>query len=513
MKNSKLVCLYVHYNSRNGIDQYVIVYLEHLAQLGFEILFISNSAIKKESADLLTSTIEKVTIFERENKGADFGAWKWAIENDIIPQDADYLLLSNDSIYGPVVPLAPIFDSMQSLPGIDFWGLTDNYQVNWHLQSFFLCLSKKVFTSNAFKNVFNHNFTEYSKRQIIELGEVELTQALLRAGFKGATYISYEKVDPNCDPAKFKNPTHFFWDSLIQQFNFPFVKKELVLHNPESLSSVGNLFSLLDQYPYYSVEIVKQSIIDYLSTFNSTDYIPNKISVLCHIFYPETIYFFLSRLAPLKSPNTQFIFNLSSTLYYNTHFCDLLTKFFPGNIILYTPNQGRDIGGKLAGLEVLLNANIESDYSLIIHDKVSPHTPTGLEWRNNLLKIIDPDNLPKVFKKLHNEDTGVLTTNDFIKNEYVPDKDSFSCTSSNQLKNYIRKYNLRVTDYNFAAGTIFWIKTDILKNFFSINTPLAVREELEKGNALDFDNGTNIHAWERLFSFVAFSQGFKTKGI
>jgi lipopolysaccharide biosynthesis protein len=72
---------------------------------------------------------------------------------------------------------------------------------------------------------------------------------------------------------------------------------------------------------------------------------------------------------------------------------------------------------------------------------------------------------------------------------------------------------LQVTDYKFAAGTIFWIRTSILHRFFSAHSPLSVRKELEKGNKLDFENGTNLHAWERLFSFIAHSQGFKTTGI
>jgi lipopolysaccharide biosynthesis protein len=508
-----IYCLFAHFNTRNTIDEYVYTYLGHLSDLGCRIIFISNSPIADADKTTLTTRANIHHIEVRINKGADFGAWKWAIENNMVPNDADYLLLTNDSVYGPVFPLAPIIERMQLMPDVDFWGLTDNYQTNWHLQSYFLFLSKKVFTAAAFQDVFRNDFEEFNKLQIIENGEVQLTQALLEAGFKGASYIPYKNLDPTFDGTDIKNPTHYFWDILITKYNFPFIKKELVLHNPESLSNVSQIFPILDQYPLYPVEIVKQSILDYLSTFSDPELITHNTSVFCHLYYPETIYFFLSKLAALKSPKTWFIINLSSALYYNTHFCDLLTRFLPGATILYTPNQGRDIGGKFAALDVQLRAGIDTDFSLIIHDKVSPHTPTGLLWRNNLLKIIDPENLPKVFKKLENDDTGVLTALDFIKNEYDADKDGFNCTSSENLKSYMKKYQLKVTDYNFAAGTIFWIKTSILKKFFSVNTPLAVRQELEKGNALDFDKGTNIHAWERLFSFIAFSQGFKTKGI
>ncbi len=168
MKNSKLICLFVHFNASKQVNKYVITYLEHLESIGFEIFFISNSSIKQEYRDLLIEKIRTCRIFERENKGADFGAWKWAIENNIIPGDMDYLLLTNDSFYGPVFPLAPIVEAMQAKPDIDFWGLTDSYEPQWHIQSYFLWLSKKVFVSDAFKKVFKQDFSEFNKLQIIK---------------------------------------------------------------------------------------------------------------------------------------------------------------------------------------------------------------------------------------------------------------------------------------------------------------------------------------------------------
>jgi lipopolysaccharide biosynthesis protein len=505
--SAKSICLFAHFNASMKIDDYVLTYLEHLSSIGFEIFFISNSSIKKEYQDLLISKINNCSIFERENKGADFGAWKWAIENNIIPEDTDYLLLTNDSFYGPIFPLAPLIETMQSKPGIDFWGITDSYQGGWHIQSYFLWLSRKVFFSNALKRIFKQEFSEID-------GDLQLTRSLSDSGFKGTAYIPYGHLSPGFEEWDAKDPTHFFWDQLIEQFNFPFIKKELILQNPENIQSTAKLFSLIQRYSSYPINNIKESISNFLGSFDSPKTFPNKISVLCHLYYPGSIYFFLTRIMSLKSTETQFIFNLSSSLYHNSFFCEMLMKYFPGAIVLYTPNQGRDIGGKLAAFDVLMKCGIQTDYSLVIHDKLSPHTLTGIEWRNKLLKIINSEELPKIFRKFQvNKDTGVITTKELIENEFDPDKNKFRCTSNTNLWNYLKKYNLNTSDYNFAAGTIFWIRTEILKNFFSSHPPLSVREEFEKGNSLDFDKGTNIHAWERLFSFIAHSQGYKTIGI
>lgn len=480
----------------------------------FKIFFISNSSIKKEYRDALADKIPDCEIYERENRGADFGAWKWAIEQNLVPDDTDYLLLTNDSLYGPFFSLAPVIETMKSRRDVDFWGLTDSYAGSWHLQSYFLLLSKTVIGSDAFKGVFKQDFSRLGKLDIIKMGEVNLTRSLSGQGFMGLAYIPYKQLDPNFEEWETKNPTHFFWDTLLEKFKFPFVKKELILQNPENLQNTEKLFALIERFSSYPIQNIKDSISAYLASFNAFNEIPKKISVLCHLYYPGSIYYFLGRLMALKSEQTQFIFNLSLSLYQNDFVREMLHKHFSQAIVLYTPNQGRDIGGKLAALNVLLNCDVQTDYSLIIHDKLSPHSVTGIQWRNRLFRIIDSKQLPKIFKKFDDDQyAGVITANELVKTEYDPDRNRFTCSSNTQLWNYIEKYELTLSDYKFAAGTIFWIRTAILQKFFSRFSPLSVRRELEKGNSLDFDRGTNIHAWERLFSFIARSQGFKTVGI
>lgn len=481
MRNSKLICLFGHYNAGKQVAPYVLTYLQHLESIGF-------------------------TIFQmHENKGGDAGLLKWALDNDHIPADTDYILVTNDSLFGPVFPLAPIIGNMISKTGFDFWGLTENFQGGQHIESYFLLLSKKLFTAESFKKAFKQDYKK--------LEQQPLSQILSTAGFTGVAYIPYEQLDPGFDGKNAQNTTHYYWDRLITQFHFPFISKELILQNPDNIQSTSEVFSIIEKNSDYPTDNIKQAITTYLSEYDKPTVFPNTISVLCHLYYPGSIYYFLTRLLPLKSPQTQFIFNLSALLYHHPYVSEILQHYFPGAPILYTPNQGRDIGGKMALYDVQLKCGMESDYTLIIHDKLSPHTPTGIEWREKLLRIISPKELPNIFKKFQNKEVGVIGTADMLKTEYDPDKDRFTCTSSDNIYYFIRKFNLQVTDYKFAAGTILWIRTSILHDFFTAYSPLSVRKELEKGNKLDFNSGTNIHAWERLFSFVANSQGFKTIGV
>jgi lipopolysaccharide biosynthesis protein len=429
------------------------------------------------------------------------------MDNNIIPEDTDNLLLTNDSLYGPLFPLEPIIERMQARTDIDFWGLTDSYQQGWYVQSYFLWLTRKIFVSDSFERIFKQGFSP-------NLGGIELAKSLSDAGFKGAALIPHNHLSQNVQEENDMDPTHFFWDRLIEHFGFPFVSKELILQNPENIQSTAKLFPFIREHSSYPIENIKQSISRYIALFDSSNKFPDKISVICHLYYPGSVYYFLTKIIALKSSNTQFVFNLSVTLYHNTFFCEMLTKYFPNAIVLFTPNQGRDIGGKLAGFDSLMKCGIQTEYTLIIHDKLSPHSPTGIDWRNKLLRVLSPEALPKVFKKFQqNREVGVITAKEFVQNEFNPAENRFTCTSDENILHYLKKYKLSTSDYNFAAGTIFWIRTEILRNFFLCYSPLSVRKEFEKGNTLDFNKGTNIHAWERLFSFIAHSQGFKTLGI
>ena len=98
-------------------------------------------------------------------------------------------------------------------------------------------------------------------------------------------------------------------------------------------------------------------------------------------------------------------------------------------------------------------------------------------------------------------------------NEYDFSMQQFDSLSNEILKGLINEMNLRMTDYNFIAGNIFWIRSELITKFFSQHSPLEIRSRLEHGNELDFHKGTYIHSWERIFSWLANAQGFEIAGI
>jgi O-antigen biosynthesis protein len=115
----------------------------------------------------------------------DFGSYKrgfeWALEKCLLT-DADDLILCNDSCFGPVGSFEPMFVEMDARQ-LDFWGATDSHEITYHLQSYWLVFSRKVFLSDIFKNFLRAIEKQENVQQVILNYELGLTKALIAAGF------------------------------------------------------------------------------------------------------------------------------------------------------------------------------------------------------------------------------------------------------------------------------------------------------------------------------------------
>ena len=326
MRSAKKTCLFAHYNEEGKIARYVVYYLQSLSALGYSIIFISNSPVAADDKRKLLQQIPDCSVFEKENKGNDFGAWSWAFSNNLIPHDTDDLLLTNDSVFGPLFDLRPIFEQMQGQA--DFWGMTESYQGGWHIQSFFLNLSRKVFTSDAFRNVLMQDFAALGKKDIIATGEIFLSTSLNAAGFTGAAFIRNDEFIQKSN-GELHNPTHFFWEELIRDHGFPFVKKDLVTRNPEELPNAIDTFSVIAQVSKYDIsQIIEVFAVNVQPVEQKSKLRP---MVICHLYFPDLALAMRERLLVLRSYNAFFVFNISSVLRANEYYIKILQVSFPTN--------------------------------------------------------------------------------------------------------------------------------------------------------------------------------------
>lgn len=488
--------------------------LRYFESLDCETIIISNSTVKNEQDKKRISEQLKGKWIERENKGYDFGAWQYAMEMELIPDDTEYLFLLNDSVFGPLYDLQPIVGKMLADSSIDFWGLTDSHEIRWHLQSYFLCFSKKVFTSAVFKEFFKQDFNNLTKIDIIRNAELELAQKLINSGFKGKAYLEYKKmVQINYDNFSVKNPMHFFVDRLVQEYKFPFVKREFIFLNEENIEISNGILSMLKNETNYPIHYIEEALVDKCVVQQENKKQP-LIDVICHIYYLNTVFRFIVELSQLKKYNCRFVFNLSPSLYTDPYLMDILTTVFSNCLIIQASNIGKDIGGKLAMIDLCMQMEEKSTYTVLLHDKQSPHSSLGKIWRKKLFRIIEPNYISQILELFRqNNKIGIVASKEFIMSEYDKQTGEFTCTSNLILKKMILDYQLPNSNFEFVGGTMFWIRTQILNDFFLIHNPLRIRAQLEKGNVLDNTQGTLTHAWERMLSWTAGKLGYEITGI
>ena len=184
------VAIFASYSSDGLLPPQVLPYLAGLKQLTKAIVVVCDN-------DLLPGEREKLVPFAAHvitgrHGEYDFGSYKrgtaWAREIGLL-SDADDLILCNDSCYGPIGSFAPMFTAMEARQ-LDFWGATDSHEFTYHLQSYWLVLSRKAFQSEAFTSFIEGVKKQDSVQQVILNYELGLTKTLMEAGFKAGAMVS-----------------------------------------------------------------------------------------------------------------------------------------------------------------------------------------------------------------------------------------------------------------------------------------------------------------------------------
>ena len=175
----KRVALFAHFDAEDQIKPYIVYFLSALRQVAADIVFVSTARLPAQEMDKVRPYASQVLL--RENIGLDFAMWRHGLEHSDLG-DTDELILTNSSLFGPMFPLAPILERMGEAP-CDFWGMTDNFEYRWHLQSYFLVIKRAVLVSPSWARFWGGVLALRDKEQVILSYEVGFTSFLVESGF------------------------------------------------------------------------------------------------------------------------------------------------------------------------------------------------------------------------------------------------------------------------------------------------------------------------------------------
>ena len=228
------ILLYVHFNKCNHISGHVFYQLEQLKPLFSKILFISNSPLSDEDKCRLREDLGIADLLERDNQGFDFAAWRdgmnWLGFDTL--QNSDSLTLMNDTCFGPLWDLAPIYQHFEEDLQVDFWGMTNFRKTRYfeeHLQRYFVIFKQSVLKDKAFREFWSQVEDFADVQDVIDHYETQFTKRFVEAGFRYQSLL-----DTRQEVAReLLHPDFSYYKPLrILEAKVPFLKVKALTGNP-----------------------------------------------------------------------------------------------------------------------------------------------------------------------------------------------------------------------------------------------------------------------------------------
>lgn len=520
----KSLLLFSHYNKHDKLSEHVVFLLESLQDRFEKIVIISNSALSKSDLRRLEGLSAKVVL--RPNTGYDFAAWRDGMKYIGWKKMVDYdsVTIMNDTCFGPVFSLDPVFDSMEQKDDADFWGLITHPKlsaseshtgmtIHEHIQSFFITFNKHVVRSVEFKSFWNRVVDFEDVQEVINNYETKLTHVLSKAGFKYRTYVDAEN-----NKGPIKNLTIYAPEKCLEM-GLPLVKVKAFTHHTYPKYLLQKLGSVTD----YPMEIIENYFNEYvdpnqqLLMFDKTVKELNKkstdsqmIAVHLHAFYMDVAEEFITRFAKWSFAFDLYVTVSSDEL--KSEVSEILKKHeITPKEIMVLPNRGYAVIPWMTTANKYLN---EYDVVGHFHTKKDAHMDewVGKVWTGDLMDMLVDSADDIVGNFALNSRLGIVIPEIPTHARYLGAEMYYDV---GELRDIVTALYIRmdidtkrfvdmdkIVAYIYPYGMMYWYRPGALKPITDLG---FTEQEVPYGKLPDT---TVLHAVERLFVYVAWSRGF-----
>ena len=537
--NIRRLVIYFFYDENGIVDRYIPYLLQDMRRNCTELCVVCNGLLSDEGREILSPLADRILV--RENVGFDVWAYKHALDHygwEVL-SSFDELVLMNFTIMGPVYPFSEMFAEMDARD-LDFWGITKYPRVDSnpygtkygylpaHVQSHFIAVRSSMFNREEFQTYWRDIPPIRSYADAVGKHEAIFTKNFADLGFRWSVYAD---IDP--DGLYSYSSVMFQPVEMLRDARCPIFKRRTFFH------------PVLDIYSF-SCETHARELMDYLKreTDYDTDLIYENLLRTCHMsLLKESLVldYILPQNRRTVPPHSHGATALVLHLYYEDQIeacyryalsmpqdCDViittdseqkklrLEEVFRNGPwqsvrILLIQNRGRDVSALLVAAAPLL---APYEYVCFVHDKKATQLSWGLTGAAfsercfaNLLASRDyVENILSLFEK--EPRLGLLMPP-------PPNHGTYYCTLgvewSSNYENTLALYHSLGLQVPIAPdrepisplGTMFWFR------------PAALKKLLDRGwDYADFppepngEDGTLLHAIERLYGFVAQDAGY-----
>lgn len=193
------------------LSQNLIKTLSCFHLVGYNVILINNGRGTKEFIEASLPYCH--TVILKPYGGRDFGGYKWGtefLEANNGSAEILQVIYCNDSVFIRPSTFLLLLEQIKQTDQ-NYIGITEIFEIHYHVQSWFFAVSGKLFCSAVFQN-FWRRYTPYSHRtHCIYKGEVGLGLHLLRAGFSPQILYTQTKILDLI----FSNSTDIWLDRLM----------------------------------------------------------------------------------------------------------------------------------------------------------------------------------------------------------------------------------------------------------------------------------------------------------
>ena len=242
---SRRICLLAGYDKKNMLQDYVLYLARKLSKIS-DVYYFADGNFQQKELDKILPYVQYAAAYP--HRTYDFGSWQCLISHIGWQKIMSYdeMIICNDSIYGPMSNMQDIFDYMD-LRDYDFWGLTENYNSTYHLDSYFMVFKQDILKHPKFHEFWN-NITPSSNRKVYES---VLTPFLTELGFSGNSYIkNYKKEDQLAYPLR-----------LFKTNRMPFIRVNTLKYPEHHLKEpVLYIDSRIERETGYRAELIREHL-------------------------------------------------------------------------------------------------------------------------------------------------------------------------------------------------------------------------------------------------------------
>jgi len=241
----KRICLLAGFDKKNIVQDYVLYLARKLSKLS-DVNYLSDGNFSISELKKICPYVKYAASIPHHTY--NFGSWQILINHIGWEKIMNYdeMIISNDSIYGPMSNMQDIFDYMD-LRGYDFWGLTENYNSNYHLDSYFMVFKNDILKHPKFHE-FWKNIVPTANQKIYES---ILTPFLTELGFSGNSYIkNYKKEDQLAYPLR-----------LFKTSRMPFVRVDSLKYPEHNLKEpILYIDSRIENQTGYDANLIQKHL-------------------------------------------------------------------------------------------------------------------------------------------------------------------------------------------------------------------------------------------------------------